>query len=127
MKTYFFPRGGISYEDPFAPSRSSSVTAFLPGLAVIPLIQHPGGKAIPVVSPGETVKEGMLIGRARGPLSANVHATVPGRVLRLVSWTMCDGELNEALLIQMEGEFESWEKKKRYTPGRGSAPMNFWA
>ena len=86
QKVYSFPRGGITFEDESVPSRHSFEIAFLPAIAIIPLAQYSGAKAYPIVSIGETVREGMLIGRGRGPGSANVHATIPGRVTRIISW-----------------------------------------
>jgi electron transport complex protein RnfC len=115
VKVYSFPRGGISFDDPTVPQREAAVTAFLPGLAVIPLIQHSGGRAYPVVSIGDYVKEGMVIGRGQGPESANVHATVPGKVIRTTSWK-AGGIVNDALVIRMEGSFERLGKREEIFP-----------
>ncbi|AEF83383.1 SLBB domain-containing protein [Leadbettera azotonutricia] len=123
-KVYSFPRGGISFDDPTVPSRNSSVTAFLPGLSVIPLVQHAGGRAYPIVSIGENVKEGMLVGRGQGMGSANIHATVPGRVIKMVSWKMADGKTNDALVIRMEGSFEKLGKKEDVYPWQGMLPYD---
>jgi electron transport complex protein RnfC len=124
LKVYSFPRGGISFEDPAVPSRTSFVTAFLPSFAVIPLVQHPGGRAYPVVSIGETVREGMLIGRGQGTGSANIHATVPGKVVKMVSWKMVDGRNNDALVIRMEGGFERLGKREEIFPWEGMLPYD---
>jgi electron transport complex protein RnfC len=112
QKVYSFPRGGISFEDSTVPSRESCVTAFLPSLSIIPLIQHFGGRAYPIVSVGEAVTEGMLIGRGRGAGSANVHATVPGRVIRMVSYRSFGGMAQEGIVIRMEGRFDRLGKKE---------------
>ena len=119
QKVYSFPRGGISFEDPSAPSRNSCITAFLPSLSVIPLLQHSGGRAYPVITVGEMVKEGMLIARARGTGSANVHATVPGRVIRLASWKTAGGQTQEGIVIRMEGSFEKLGKRVELFPWEG--------
>ena len=119
MKVYTFPQGGIHFTDPAAPPAAESVVAFLPVLSVIPLVQHPGAKALPLVAGGSSVREGMLIGLAQGPGSAHIHATVPGQVLRMVSWKMAEGITNEGLIIRLKGSFEqlgkpeerfSWER-----------------
>jgi electron transport complex protein RnfC len=123
-RVYSFPRGGISFDDPTVPSRNSSVTAFLPGLSVIPLVQHAGGRAYPIVSIGENVKEGMLVGRGQGMGSANIHATVPGKVIKMVSWKMADGKTNDALVIRMEGSFEKLGKKEDVFPWQGMLPYD---
>ena len=116
MKFYSFPRGGLSFEDPAVPIKESSETAFLPVFSVIPLVQDSGGRAYPVVSSGETVREGMLVGRASGPRAANVHATVPGRVMRNTTWKDSEGRLIEALIIRMEGNFDRLGKHEEIFP-----------
>jgi electron transport complex protein RnfC len=119
MKVYSFRRGGIKYSDPAVPPRESSVTAFLPGLSVIPLVQHIGGRANPVVTVGDRVREGMLIGRGQGSGSANIHATVPGRVVRTVSWKMAEGLTNDAMVIKLEGGFEKLGRHEEIFPWQG--------
>ncbi|MDR1318506.1 MAG: SLBB domain-containing protein, partial [Treponema sp.] len=119
MKVYSFPRGGLSFEDPTVPQKGSSVVAFLPPLSVIPLIQHIGARAYPVVGVGDPVKEGMLVGRGSGHGSANVHATVPGRVIRMVSWKNSEGFSNDALVIRMEGSFERLGRREEIFPWAG--------
>ncbi|MCL2196000.1 MAG: SLBB domain-containing protein [Treponema sp.] len=111
MKTYSFPRGGLPYDDPTAPDKSSAVNAFLPAISVIPL----GNKArqiTPTVAIGETVREGMLVGRASCEDAANVHATVPGKVVKKVSWKDKDDISYDALVIKMEGAFEKLGRKE---------------
>jgi electron transport complex protein RnfC len=88
------------------------VVAFLPALSVAPLTQYPGGRVIPLVSVGDFVREGMLIGRGENPDSANVHATVPGKVVRKVQWKDKEDRPYEALVIRMEGAFECLGKKE---------------
>jgi electron transport complex protein RnfC len=115
MKVYSFPRGGISYEDHTAPRRASSVVAYLPTVSVIPLVQGEGGRVQAVVSVGDTVKEGMLIGWGH----ANVHATVPGKVIRRVSWKNALDQEIEALVIRMGGAFEKLGKEEENFPWEG--------
>jgi electron transport complex protein RnfC len=83
------------------------------------MIQHCGNKAYPIVSVGDVVSEGMLIGRASGTGSANVHASLPGRVIRNVSWKMSDGRTNEALVIRLEGSFERLGRRQEIFPWNG--------
>jgi electron transport complex protein RnfC len=86
-------------------------------------VQHTGSRAYPIVSVGEHVKEGMLIGRGQGQGSANIHATVPGRVVRMVSWKMAEGQTNDALVIRMEGSFEKLGKREEQYPWTGLSPF----
>ena len=111
-KVYTFPRGGISFTDPCAPSKNSCVTAFLPPVSIIPFTQPSGERSNPIVSPGDAVREGMLIARSRGAGSLNIHATVPGRVIRMVSYKGAGGELHDAFAIRMEGSFEKLGKRE---------------
>jgi len=119
VKTYTFPQGGLEYSDPAAPARTSSRIAFLPAISVIPFIQHRGDAADPVVSVGDQVREGMLLGRGRGAGQANVHATVPGRIIRTVSWNMSDGRRTDALVIRLEGSFEKLGRREERFPWEG--------
>jgi electron transport complex protein RnfC len=122
MKIYSFPQGGLWFEDPTAPvlpatgkvpdSNGRVVIAFLPVISVIPMIQHGGVQAVPVVSVGDTVREAMLIGRAQGAGSVNIHATVPGKVIREVSWDFAEGIRNTALVIRMGGTFDILGKRE---------------
>ncbi|PIU58253.1 MAG: electron transporter RnfC, partial [Deltaproteobacteria bacterium CG07_land_8_20_14_0_80_38_7] len=47
----------------------------------IPLSQHFGAPAISTVNQGDLVSRGQLIGKADGFMSANIHASVSGKVL----------------------------------------------
>ena len=110
MKIYSFPRGGLPFDDPSAPAKTSAINAFLPAVSVIPL-GNKSSRVYPVVSVGDAVREGMLIGRASGAGTVNVHATVPGKIIRKVSYADRDGIENDAFVIKMEGAFEILGKK----------------
>jgi len=116
MKVYSFPRGGLSFDDPTVPPGNSSVTAFLPAISVIPLHQHPWGRVASLVSVGDKVTEGMLIGKGKSPDTANVHATVPGKVIKNIEWEDGEGRFNEGLVIRMEGSFERLGKREEKFP-----------
>src|SRR3989338_2020245 len=57
--------------------------AFIPKKVVIPLSQHIGSPAEPVVAVGDSVNVGALIGKATGFISSPVHATISGKVTRI--------------------------------------------
>jgi electron transport complex protein RnfC len=111
VKIYSFPHGGISYDDPYAPSREDSVLSYLPWLAVVPLEQENGCTSQAVVEPGDAVREGMLVGRGQGEGSVNVHSPIPGRIVQKVSWKIANTITCSGLLIQLEGEFDKLGKK----------------
>ncbi|MCX6616373.1 MAG: SLBB domain-containing protein [Acidobacteria bacterium] len=55
-----------------------------PKRVVLPLEQHAGAPAAPVVRAGERVKEGQLIAAPpEGKLGANIHASISGRVSKV--------------------------------------------
>jgi electron transport complex protein RnfC len=89
--------------------------AFLPNGAVILLKQHSGPQARCVVRKGEYVREGMVIGRAEGPNSANVHASIPGVVRDIRTIPLPEGGQSEAVVIALEGSFERLgRREERY-------------
>jgi Na+-translocating ferredoxin:NAD+ oxidoreductase RnfC subunit len=55
----------------------------LPKIVNIPLNQHIGTPAIPVVEKGESVKKYDLIGKMNGKISANIHASIDGRIIKV--------------------------------------------
>ena len=124
MKVYSLTRGGISYEDPTVPSRDSLQTAYLPTISIIPLVDNNNTRVYPVVSIGDHVKEGMLIGRSKVPGAANVHAPIPGRIIKLIVWKMAGGQIIEALVIRMEGSFEKLGKHEESYSWDGMLPYD---
>jgi len=74
-------KGGVHPPSHKAESNTRPVHAApLPRKLVIPLRQHIGNPAKPVVSVGERVLKGQLIGAADGYISAAVHASSSGTV-----------------------------------------------
>jgi len=106
MKEYSFPQGGISLEDDTAPKGDSFSLAFLPALSLIPLGRHPDGMSGALVSEGDSVREGMLVGGGKAGGPANVHASVPGTVVRRAAWEDGEGRSCEGLVVRMEGSFD---------------------
>ncbi len=76
--------GGLHLPDEKALSSGAPLaTAPLPPLLVIPLQQHIGAPAKPLVGVGDLVGKGQLIGEAQGALSATVHAPSSGTVVAI--------------------------------------------
>lgn len=61
----------------------SVITAPMPKLLYVPLQQHIGAPAEPLVKAGDKVLKGQQIGKPKGPISAFVHAPTSGTVLRV--------------------------------------------
>ena len=75
-------RSGVHPETrKFLSANCAIETMPVPQLLRIPLQQHIGAPADPLVARGDTVLKGQLIARARGAVSANVHAPTSGTVL----------------------------------------------
>ena len=74
-------KGGVHPPEHKAESNSQPIHAApLPEKLVIPLRQHIGNPARPVVSVGDHVKKGQMIGEADGYISTAVHASSSGIV-----------------------------------------------
>ena len=114
-------RGGLTPDDRKSFARTEPLwNAAVPSRCVVPLLQHVGNPAQPVVNVGDRVREGMLVGRASGAMSANVHAPLPGVISQQVSLTLEDGRSCAAYVIELSGEFDrlgkqldpiDWERK----------------
>jgi|WetSurMetagenome_2_1015567.scaffolds.fasta_scaffold99381_1 Na+-translocating ferredoxin:NAD+ oxidoreductase RnfC subunit len=57
----------------------------IPSVVRVPLREHLGAPAEPVVSSGQPVRRGDLIGRASGKVSSNAHASIDGVVKRVTA------------------------------------------
>ncbi|MEK6558550.1 MAG: hypothetical protein AABZ43_00250, partial [Planctomycetota bacterium] len=85
LKTFF---GGIHPKEDGKALTSSKkeVSTLLPKIAYLFMSQHIGAPAKPNVKKGDIVKKGQLIGEAQGFVSANVHASVSGKVVDVLPW-----------------------------------------
>ncbi|MCX7896513.1 MAG: electron transport complex subunit RsxC [Rhodocyclaceae bacterium] len=80
----------------------------LPERLYVPLQQHIGAPARPVVMAGKKVYKGQLIAEAQGPTSAAVHAPTSGRVHAIGEITAPhpSGLAMTAIIIESDGEDE---------------------
>lgn len=80
----FDVRGGVklSYRKELS-SEKAIVRMPPPKRVYVPLQQHVGSPAEPVVTVGQVVGKGQLIGRAGRGISANVHASISGTVVAI--------------------------------------------
>lgn len=83
-------------------------TVSLPPVLVIPLNQHMGTPAQPVVQVGERVLAGQLIGAADGTFSANTHASTSGTVIAIEERAIPhpSGMSSESVVIEPDGKNE---------------------
>ena len=80
----------------------------VPEQVIIPLGQHIGAPATPVVQKGDSVKAGQLIATATGFVSANIHSSVSGTVVAVDNVTDAAGLSKPAITIKVEGD--EWEE-----------------
>jgi electron transport complex protein RnfC len=84
MRRLFHFRGGVRLKEHKKDTTAQPVQqARLPKRLVLPLQQHIGAPAKPVVAVGDTVLKGQLIARAASLISAPVHASSSGRVIAI--------------------------------------------
>lgn len=108
MTSLTFPRGGI-HPPEFKLSHHAPIENFpLPETAIIPLSQHVGAPAQCLVKKGDKVKVGTLIGEANGFVSARIHSSVSGTVLKIEDAPMANAYKVASVFIKVEGD--TWEE-----------------
>lgn len=108
-----FSRGGIHPHDIGLNTLEKPIrNAFLPHFAYIPLSQHIGAPALPVVQPGDKVDAGDLIGKAAGFVSVNIHSSIPGTVVDIISAPGPADPRTAMVVVQLEG-YVNIKKEKR--------------
>lgn len=70
----------------------------------IPVSQHIGAPAQPVVAVGDVVKVGQLIAQATGFVSANIHSSVSGKVKKIEDFVDANGYKKLGIVISVEGD-----------------------
>ncbi|HCW23202.1 MAG TPA: electron transport complex subunit RsxC [Lachnospiraceae bacterium] len=116
MAEYTF-NGGVTPPDGKAYSKDCGIQTLFPqnGVLNFPLKQHIGSPAQPVVREGDYVRTGQLIAAAQEDLSANLHASVSGRVVGLSECPLADGTTGQCLQILNDGTYleVSYPDKRR--------------
>ena len=75
-----------------------------PASVLIPMAQHIGAPAVPIVKVGDKVCVGTKIADAGGFVSAPIHSSVSGTVKKLDSFLSSNGRSCMAILIESDGE-----------------------
>lgn len=96
------PNKAVSLEPPLGKAK-------LPGVITIPLRQHIGAPAKPLVKAGDTVLKGQLIAEAQGYISAPVHASTSGIVMEIAEHAMPNpsGAKSSCIVIETDAK-ETW-------------------
>ena len=106
--------GGIHPEKHKISSEKAIINADIPEIAVIPVKQHIGAPAKILVKKGDKVKVGTLLADADGIISADVHSSVSGEVLKIENSETNTGFLEQMITIKTEGD--EWEDEIDRTP-----------
>ncbi|MEQ8938691.1 MAG: electron transport complex subunit RsxC, partial [Gammaproteobacteria bacterium] len=102
--------GGVA----LPPNKSMSLQvplsdAAIPALLTLPLRQHIGIAAEPLVKPGDHVLTGQVIARSRGVVSAPLHASASGVVKEIADYELPSPSrvVAPSIVIETDGE-DNW-------------------
>ena len=102
-----FP-GGVHPHDYKHYSKNSPIKELpLPEKVIIPLSQHIGAPANPVVKVGDEVKTGQVIAEASGFVSIPMHASISGKVTKIDIFPHPLGNSQPAIEITGDGN-DTW-------------------
>ena len=94
-------KGGIHPDDKKRGSDFIEIEKFpAPKTMIYPLQQHIGKPANAVVNVGDEVKIGQLIGEADGYISANIHASVSGKVTAIKPHLHPNGNMVNSVIVE---------------------------
>ncbi|MEO5343667.1 MAG: electron transport complex subunit RsxC [Gammaproteobacteria bacterium SHHR-1] len=99
--------GGVHPPEEKALSTAAPIApALIPDRLVLPLQQHIGAPAQPLVAVGERVLKGQLIAQADGAVSANLHAPTSGQISAIGEHPVAHPSGLSAPCIQLEPDGE---------------------
>jgi electron transport complex protein RnfC len=75
-----------------------------PASVFIPVAQHIGAPATPVVQRGDQVKTGQIIAKSSSFVSTNIHSSVSGKVKKVDFQADSSGYPKQGILIDVEGD-----------------------
>ncbi|WP_298653927.1 electron transport complex subunit RsxC [uncultured Proteiniphilum sp.] len=109
-----FRIGGIHPKEQKISAGNAIQSIATPDQVIIPLAQHIGAPCQPVVKKGDAVKVGTLIGKTVGFVSANIHSSVSGTVVKIDKAIDASGYRRDAVIIKVEGD--EWEESIDRSP-----------
>ncbi|MBN2347421.1 MAG: electron transport complex subunit RsxC [Bacteroidales bacterium] len=99
-----FAKGGIHPPENKLSAHVTILDLPVPKTVSIPLSQHLGVPAVPVVDKGDAVKAGQLIAKSEGFVSSNIHSPVSGKVVKIDKVPDTSGYKKNAIVIEVEGD-----------------------
>ena len=110
-------KGGVHPYDGKELSKNVAVRKVLPkGEVVIPVAQHIGAPAKPVVEVGQRVLKGQLIAEAAGFISANIHSSVSGTVKKIEQRIVPNGSKALSIVIENDEQYEEFQYEAKEQP-----------
>lgn len=107
--------GGVHPDYAKTASKTPVRTISPPSVVVLPMIQQIGAPNKPIVSVGDTVKMGQLIGTNDAPVSAPVHASVSGKVIAVEPRRHMLGDMVMSVVIENDFQDTPCEDMKPLT------------
>lgn len=99
-----FPIGGVHpAENKFSAGKKLERLP-IPEIVTIPISMHIGAPSKVLVNKGDEVKTGQLIAESGGFVSANIHSSVSGKVLKVDKFIDSSGYRKMAIQIKVEGD-----------------------
>jgi electron transport complex protein RnfC len=109
MKLRTFKQGGVHPPENKLSANVPIQKLGLPGQVSIHMAHHLGAPAFPIVEKGDKVKVGTLIAqKGQAFISANLHSSVSGTVLKIDNVLGVTGYKSKAVIIKVEGD--NWEE-----------------
>ncbi len=99
-----FPTGGVHPPENKLTANIPIEYLPVPESVVIPVSQHIGSPAVPVVNKGDKVRTGQLLAAAKGFVSANIHSSVSGKVSKIDLAADSTGFKQTSVYIDVEGD-----------------------
>ncbi|MCG8310441.1 MAG: electron transport complex subunit RsxC [Cytophagales bacterium] len=103
-----FPMGGVHPAENKLTAGKPIEKLIAPKQVAIPISQHIGAPAKPIVEQREKVKVGQVIAMSAGFVSTNIHATISGTVAKIDKVMDSTGYKREAIIIKAGKEEEEW-------------------
>ncbi len=102
LKTFL--KGGVHTPENKLSNKSKIKDLPVPEIVRVPVSQHLGSPAKPVVEPGTQVKAGQLIAKNEGYVSSNIHSPVSGKIAKIDDFIDSSGYKRKAIAINTEGD-----------------------
>jgi len=115
-------KGGIHPSDKKELAANSPITdAKAPKMIIIPLSQHIGAPCNPVVTIGQEVRKGQVVGEPSAFVSSPVHSSVSGKVVAIGEFPNAMGRMINSVVIENDGKDE-WTALKDNPDYMGLSP-----